>query len=90
MRGEDALAADFFDVRAPDGRAPRLLGLFAKQFEGEKRGVALVHVVARQVVVAKRPQDAHPPDSQQNFLAQAVVRVASIQSAGEIAVELGI
>ena len=46
----------------------------------------LVHVIARKIFVPKRAQYAHAADSQQNFLAQPVIRIAAIKSAGEVAV----
>ena len=90
VRGENALAANFLDVLSTDGRAPGFLGLFAEELQGEKRRVALVHVVARELVVAQRAQHAHSPDAQQYFLTKAIVGIASIKCAGEVAVSGGI
>ena len=50
---EDTFAANFFDVVAVDGFASSPGCFFAKEFECEKRGVAFVHVIARDIVVAE-------------------------------------
>src|SRR5271165_5020950 len=52
--------------------------------------MALIHVVAGEIFITKRAEHAHAADSQQNFLAQPVIRVAAIKSAGEVAVPLGV
>ncbi len=52
--------------------------------------MALVHVIPREVFIAKPAQHAHAADSQQDFLAQTVIRIATIESTSEIAIPLGI
>src|SRR5271167_261186 len=52
--------------------------------------MALVHVIAREIFITKCAKHAHPADSQQDFLAQTVVRIAAIESASEVAVPLGV
>ena len=81
MSGEDALAADLFNVLAADGFASLFCGFFVEQLQREQRRVAFVHVVAGQVVVAKGAENADASDSQDDFLAQTVVRIAGVQTA---------
>jgi hypothetical protein len=88
--GEHALGADFFDVFAIDRGAARLYGFLAEQFQREECGVALVHVVAREIFISERAKHAHATDSQKNFLAQPVVGIAAIESASEVAVPFGV
>jgi hypothetical protein len=90
MRGENAHAADFFDVFTADAFAASRAGLFGKQLRGEQGGVAFVHVEAVQLVVSQRAQNANAADAEQNFLAQAVVGITTVQAAGERAVYVGI
>ena len=60
---EDAFTADLFDVLATDGFPSRLGSFFVEQLQRKQRGVAFVHVVAREVVVAQRVENAHASDS---------------------------
>ena len=53
MSREDTLAANFFDVAAVDGFASSPGRFLAQEFEREKRSVAFIHVIARDVIVAE-------------------------------------
>ena len=90
MGGEDALAADPFNVLAADGFASLFCGFFVEQLQREQRRVAFVHVVAGEVVVAKGVENADASDSQDDFLAQTVVRIAAVQTASEITIGFGV
>ena len=90
MRGENALAADFFDVLATNGSAPRLLSFFSQQFQRKQPGVALIHVESREVVIAQRAQHAHAANPEDHFLAKPIIGISSVQRSGEIPVEFAI
>jgi hypothetical protein len=69
MRGEHAVLPDGFHVVVGDGSPSGTLGVLVQECQGEQAGMALVHMKARDVAVAERPEHAHPAYAQQPFLA---------------------
>ena len=90
VRSENALAADFFDILAADGAAASLLSLLSQQLQSEKSRMAFIHVKPGEIVVTQCAQHADTANAEYDFLAKAVVRVASVQRTREIAIKLRI
>src|SRR5450432_3048448 len=90
MRSENALAANFFDVVGANGGAAGSSSFGFEKFEGQEGGVAFVHVITRQRIVAEGAKHAHATDTQNYFLTQAIVRIAAVEAASERAIHVGV
>ncbi len=55
------------------------------QTDGQKRGVTFIHVVNGHVVI-QGFEHAHATDSQNGFLAQAIVRIPTVEVIGELSI----
>ncbi len=85
MGGEDALAADGFDVGLGGVAQWRAVHARFEQPEGEQRGVALIHVVDLGLA-AEGVEQRRCRRDEDGLLAKAVVGVAAVEMVGEVAV----
>ncbi len=76
---EDAHVVHRREVLADDFTPPVASRLVAQELEDQQGRVALVHVVAVELIVAQRLQHTHTADTEQNFLGKAVTIVPPIQ-----------
>ncbi len=86
--GEDALWPDGLHILVVEPVAVEPACAFVEQLQSEQRGVTLVHVEAADLVIAEGAQHPHPADAEDDFLAEAVVRVAAVKMMGKRAVPL--
>ncbi len=49
-----------------------------------------IHVIASEIAITQRPENAHASESQQHFLLQPVIGIPAIECAGQCAVRLRI
>jgi len=85
--GEDALAADRFEVdllRFAEGVAAKVL---FKEADAEQRGVSLIHVIDAGLT-AQGVEKSDAAETEDGLLAETVVGVASVEVVGETAVPL--
>ena len=88
MGGEDAFAADGFDVLMVERVPARRERLLVEQLHGEQAGVAFVHVEAREFMVAEFAQHPHAADAHHDFLAKPIPLIPAIKMVGDPAVPL--
>jgi hypothetical protein len=79
MGCKHALLADSFQVHDADLRQVLPADFFLQKSEGEKRGVALVHVEAEDVLIAQSAKKTHSRASQNCLLAETVGIVAAVE-----------
>ncbi len=90
MRREDTGAANFLDVGPIRTQAPVPERGLAEQFKGCERRVSLIHVKAAELLKPECASHPNAADSQNYFLTQPVVPIASVQLVGHRPVPLGV
>ena len=90
VRREDALTTDGLASLGRYAIGESTAGNLLEQSQDQQRGMPLVHVVSRDAIVTERPQHFEPTHAEDHFLAQAIVRIASVETIGQPPIPLGI
>src|SRR6516225_399864 len=79
MRRENASLTHWVEILLANFVSPFGARVLVEQFEREKARMAFVHVVTLDPSIAKDMQDPHAADSEDDFLATAIVCITAIE-----------
>src|SRR5713226_10738321 len=90
MRGKNASLPDRCDMLVGDRWIAVLLGLFIQKFQNKQAGVALVHMKALDLLIAKGAQHSDAADAENHFLTQAIMLISAVKKVGQGSIPFGV